>query len=506
MAKAQILIVEGDFIVAEGIRQSLETLGFAVSAIVPSGEKAIEKAKEHAPDLVLIDIVLKGEMDGIEAAQQIYERFDIPFVYLTANVDEKLLERAKITEPLEYIIKPFEDKELHHAIEIALYKHKVEFEFRESEKNFLNVIMKNADGMIVVNRNGIIFFVNPAAEDLLGRKTEELRGQLFGFPVVSGDTTEIEIISRDAEVRIVEMRVMEMTWDGEEAYIASLRDITHRKHAEEALRTAKEEAEAASRAKSNFLSSMSHELRTPLNAIIGFSQVLLDKHFGDLNESQGEYTRDILESGKHLLSLINDILDLSKVEAGKMELELSPVNIKALLENSLVMIKEKAHEHEIGLDIKIPEEMSELEIQADERRLKQVILNLLSNAAKFTPENGEIRVEANLIAEFGVRNSELKGKKKQSAFRIPHSAIQISVTDTGIGIAIEDQKKIFDDFYQAKGGIKDKTPGTGLGLTLAKSLVEMHGGKIWVESEGEGKGSRFSFVLPIRIDARPGAT
>jgi len=294
-------------------------------------------------------------------------------------------------------------KELHSAIEIALSKHKAEVAFQESEKNFLAVLMKNADGMIVVNRNGIIFFVNPASEDLLGRKAEELRGQLFGFPVVSGDTTEIEIISRDAEVRIVEMRVMKMTWDGEEAYIASLRDITHRKHEEEALRTAKKEAEAASRAKSNFLSSMSHELRTPLNAIIGFSQVLLDKHFGDLNENQEEYSRDILESGKHLLSLINDILDLSKVEAGKMELELSPVNIKALLENSLVMIKEKAHKHGIDLDIKIPEEMSELKIQANERRLKQVMFNLLSNATKFTPDGGKIRVEAKSIEEF--RNS-----------------------------------------------------------------------------------------------------
>ncbi len=145
---------------------------------------------------------------------------------------------------------------------------------------------------------------------------------------------------------------------------------------------------------------MSHELRTPLNAVIGFSEVLRDQYFGKLNEKQAEYIKDILDSGKHLLSLINDILDLSKVEAGKMELELSPVSIKDLLENSLVMIKEKAHKHGVSLDLKIPEEMSELDIQADERKLKQIMFNLLSNAAKFTPDGGEIRVEAKSIEEF----------------------------------------------------------------------------------------------------------
>jgi len=256
---------------------------------------------------------------------------------------------------------------------------------------------------------------------------------------------------------------------------------------------------AANKAKNDFMGSMSHELRTPLNAIIGFSQVLLDQHFGDLNEKQGEYARDIFDSGKHLHSLINDILDFSKMDAGRIGLELAPVNTKDLLDDSINMIRSKTKDHRIKLAAHISEELSNLEIQADERKLKQVMFNLLSNTVKFTPKGGEVSVEADLISEFGVRISELKEEEKQSAIQNRKSKIEICVADTGIGIAPEDQEKIFEPFCQLSETLVDKTPGTGMGLTLAKLLVEMHGGKIWVESEGEGKGSRFSFTLPVEI-------
>ncbi len=239
------------------------------------------------------------------------------------------------------------------------------------------------------------------------------------------------------------------------------------------LEEARQSAEVANQAKSEFLANMSHELRTPLNAIIGFSQVLQEQYFGDLNEKQKEYMTDILESGQHLLSLINDILDLSKIEAGKTELELSRVRIKDLLENSLIMIEEKALKHGIRLVIHTTD-LEGLEIMADERGVKQVMFNLLSNAAKFTPDGGAITVE-----------SRKDGKESI-----------ISVSDTGIGIAPQEQEKIFGEFYQASGSMKDKTPGTGLGLPITKRIVEMHGGKIWVESAGPGKGSRFTFTLP----------
>jgi PAS domain S-box-containing protein len=251
----------------------------------------------------------------------------------------------------------------------------------------------------------------------------------------------------------------------------------------EQLQEAVADAKASSQAKSDFLASMSHELRTPLNAIIGFSQVLHEQYFGSLNEKQSEYVADIVESGKHLLSLINDILDLSKIEAGKMELEVSPVKIVSLVQGSLVMIKEKAMAHGINLEVQTAEELQALEITGDERRLKQVMFNLLSNAIKFTPDGGTIRIEA------GRDDMELT----------------VSVSDSGIGMTPPELKKLFQAFYQASGGIKDKTPGTGLGLAITRSIVEKHGGRIRVESEGLNKGSIFTFTLPIRVQDPDGS-
>ena len=238
--------------------------------------------------------------------------------------------------------------------------------------------------------------------------------------------------------------------------------------------------ESVNKAKADFLASMSHELRTPLNAVIGFSQVLQDQDFGPLNEKQKEYVLDILESGKHLLNLINDILDLSKVEAGKMELQLSPVVVGDLLAGSLVMIKEKAMKHGITLKTDIPEELSHFEMLADERKFKQILFNLLSNASKFTPDGGAITLSARRMAE---------GEGE---------VIQVCVKDTGIGITPENQGKVFESFYQVSGSLASKTSGTGLGLPLARSFVKLHGGRMWVESEGEGKGSQFYFTLPVQ--------
>jgi signal transduction histidine kinase len=273
-------------------------------------------------------------------------------------------------------------------------------------------------------------------------------------------------------------------------------------------RLKKEAAETANRAKSEFLANMSHELRTPLNHIIGFSELILDKHFGDLNEDQERHINRINQSSEHLLNLINDILDLSKVEAGKLELALSDVNLKSLLENSLVIVKEKAIKHRIGLSVNtnsIPES-----VKADEQKLRQIIYNLLSNAMKFTPDGGEVCLRAHMVDRIkhpGQRRDDSE-QLQNSGDRVESNSnalagverkkcVEISVSDTGIGIKHEDQERIFNPFEQVDGSSSRKYQGTGLGLSLSKKFVELHGGSIWVESAGEGKGSTFRFLIPI---------
>ncbi len=232
------------------------------------------------------------------------------------------------------------------------------------------------------------------------------------------------------------------------------------------------ELEAASRHKSEFLANMSHELRTPLNAVIGFSQVLREKLFGELNEKQEEYVEDILTSGNHLLALIDDILDLSKVEAGQVELEVTPFSLTEALERGIVMVRERATES--GVQLTLDADGGVDIVTGDERRIRQVIFNLLSNAVKFTPADGSV----------DVCSTQVNGE------------VRVSVADTGPGIAAEDHERIFEEFQQTEVGVRQRE-GTGLGLALSKRLVELHGGRIWVESE-PGHGSTFVFTLPAR--------
>ena len=231
--------------------------------------------------------------------------------------------------------------------------------------------------------------------------------------------------------------------------------------------------EIANKHKSDFLANMSHELRTPLNAIIGFSEVLMERMFGEVNAKQADYLKDIHESGKHLLSLINDILDLSKIEAGRMDLEISSFDLPSALSNAMTLVRERAQRHGIALGLEVDKRLGEF--RADERKIKQVLVNLLSNAVKFTPEGGRVEVRA----------------------APANGGVQIAVTDTGVGVAPEDQEAIFEEFRQVGTDYARKREGTGLGLALTKRFVELHGGKIWVESE-PGQGSTFTFTLPER--------
>jgi PAS domain S-box-containing protein len=389
-----------------------------------------------------------------------------------------------------------------------------EHDLQSSEARYRRLFESAKDGILILDAGtGKIVDVNPFLVALLGYSHNELIGkhlwEIGSFKDVTGSKEAFLELLEKGYVRYDDLPLQ--TGDGRRIAVefvsniysvdstrviqCNIRDIRERKQSEEELRRShaeleqrvkertaelnlvKQAAETANQAKSEFLANMSHELRTPLGAIIGFSELLDEKLFGELNPKQEEYIKDILESGRHLLSLINDILDLAKIEAGKMELELSTFSIAVLLDNSLVMVKEKCMKHGIHLGEEITGPIKNVAILADERKMKQVMYNLLSNAAKFTPDGGTITVGASLAG---------KG-----------DALQISVSDTGIGIAKKNQSRVFEEFYQVTSDIKGKPSGTGLGLSLVKRMVEQHGGRAWVESEGDGRGSTFRFTIPI---------
>ncbi len=316
-------------------------------------------------------------------------------------------------------------------------------------------------------------------DPLWKRTSDELGVRTFlAVPLVSGRRVLGGFFVNRLEVRpFTDKQIALLQTFADQAVIAieNVRLFTELQEKNREVELKSHELEAASQHKSEFLANMSHELRTPLNAVIGFSEVLTERMFGELNEKQDEYVRDIYASGTHLLSLINDILDLSKIEAGRMELELADFHLPQAIENALVFVRERALRRGITLEQAIDPRLGE--IQGDERKIKQVLLNLLSNAIKFTPEGGKIEMRA-----------------------VPSDkVVEVSVSDTGVGIAPEDQEAIFEEFRQV-GTAAKKVEGTGLGLTLSRKFIELHGGRIWVMSR-VGAGSTFTFTIPMRIGA-----
>ncbi|MFC2079492.1 PAS domain S-box protein, partial [Candidatus Bipolaricaulota bacterium] len=365
----------------------------------------------------------------------------------------------------------------------------------ERIRQLSRVIEESPVSVVITNVEGAIEYVNPRFSEVTGYGLEEATGANPRILKSGHQPTEFYkelwetiIAGRNWRGEFCNMKKSgDLFWelasispirdenDVITHFVAIKEDITERKHAAWDLEQAKRDAESANQAKSDFLANMSHELRTPLNAVIGFSEVLADGTFGELNEKQTQYVGNILQSGRHLLSLINDILDLSKVEAGKMELDLSDVDASLLIFESLIFVQEKAHQHDIRLETSLSEDVRALTIQADERKLKQILFNLLSNATKFTPDGGSVMLSAELGA----------------------GELLVRVQDTGIGLKPEDLHRVFDEFEQIDSSYAKPQQGTGLGLALTKRLIELHGGRIWAESEGEGNGSTFTFTLPL---------
>lgn len=344
-----------------------------------------------------------------------------------------------------------------------------------TEANLRNMIRQNADGIVIVDSNGIVRFVNPAASSLFNREPEELVGELFGFPITIGQPTEIEIIRRDRKPITAEMHVAEIKWEGESANLVSIRDITERKQAEEALKEANEKLKEYNRLKDEFVSTASHELRTPLSIIMGAIRLILDEIPGEIVAEQRDILTTAMENVNRLTRIVDSLLTISKIESGRLDLHKTVVNICELIKDTVSNYKPLAQEKNISLDFEVPEEGIDICLDLD--RTKEVLINLISNSIKFTPEGGCIKVTC---------------KRRDEE-------VQLSVQDSGIGIAKEDMPKLFDKFIQfgRKAGPGEK--GTGLGLAIVKKLVDMHDGRIEVESELD-KGTAFTITLPLTTE------
>jgi PAS domain S-box-containing protein len=381
-----------------------------------------------------------------------------------------------------------------------------------------SLIESNIDALITTDPRGIITDVNRQMEGLTGCTRDELIGAPFknyftdseraqaGINRVlnEGKVTNYELTARARDGTLTVVSYNATTFHDRDRSLqgvfAAARDMTELKRFEHALRQKNAELEQASRMKSEFLANMSHELRTPLNAIMGFSEVLTDGLMGRITDQQRALIGKIFSSGEHLLSLINDILDLSKVEAGKMMLDLEPVQVSSVFVNSLSIIREKAAERHIHVGLEAAEGLGS--IQADGRKVKQIVYNLLSNALKFTSEGGEVTLRAGAVprAEVGRLSGRWTGRNFPLADNEFAEFLKISVTDSGIGISPEGLTHLFKPFSQIDSGLARKFEGTGLGLAMVKVLAELHGGAVAVES-AVGEGSCFTVWLPLRTPA-----
>ncbi len=517
------MMLEDDEFDAELTEQELRSGGIrCILKRVETGSDFISSLKEFNPDLVLSDNSLP-DFDGISALLLARRhRPGVPFIFLSGTLGEDLAIETLKKGATDYVLKsrpqrlvPAVARAL-REIEEHIERRKAEAALRESEEKFRSLFEEMRDVVFISTPEGRFLEINPAAVTLFGygSKKELLNAYIprdIYFNPNDRDNYRCELETKGyvkdyeacmkkkngEKINVVITSSVVRNEHGEiRFYRGIIRDVTERRLAQE-LRIAKEAAEEANKTKSDFLANMSHELRTPLNSILGFTEMLHDGLLGELDEKKKELLQHIHSSGKHLLSLINDILDLSRVEAGKMELELSTFSLHGALDDVLVLFSEKALKHNIRLAL---EKDADAQIEADLRKLKQILFNLISNAIKFTDNGGSIVIRSLKLqpsrAKSGRTNSYLPG------FR-PSGHIEISVEDNGIGIQKKDLPKLFTEFTQlhSPDSIKKRYQGTGLGLALTKRLVELHGGTIWAESE-LGRGSKFIFTLPIKQTGR----
>lgn len=457
-APIEILLVEDSPTQAAKLKYLMESHGY-LTRVANNGRKALQAIREHKPRLVLSDVVMP-EMGGYDLCRAIKtdpDLRDIPVILVTSLIDPKDIVSGLESGADNFVRKPYSKDYLLNRIKQVLLNQ----ELRQTEGG-------RFDQGIVVYIGGQKHFINAERQQILDLLI----------------STYEQAIAVNEELQLRENQIVELN-----AHLERRAEELEIINAEIARKNV--ELQRASGMKSEFVANMSHELRTPLNAIMGFSEMLKDGMLGALTERQKNSAAAIFDSGLHLLSLINDILDLSRIEAGKMELDLEKVAVDELLENSLSMLKVRASAH--GIELRLESDVHE-RIDVDRRKARQIAYNLLSNAVKFTPDGGAVTLQARVTEAVEAQGMLRVGDAPAMGSR---RYLELAVIDSGIGIASEDMGRLFRPFSQLDSGLSRKYEGTGLGLVLVKQLVELHGGALAVMSE-VGKGTTFKIWLPFR--------
>jgi PAS domain S-box-containing protein len=508
----EILVVEDEAIVAHDLQQRLTRMGYTVSGVASNGQQAVEQALETCPQLILMDINLGPGMNGIEAALAILQHRDLPVVYISANSDADTARRAARSGPFGYILKPFEDRELETAIQMALVKHEMELSLRESQRWFNATLSSIADGVVATRPDGCISFFNPSAEmitgwdqaNVLGKKVSEIlplqndgtHDQDTDFFSSFLETTSVPAACRTAVLKRhdglqipIEFRAAHIHDERgrTQGKVISFSDISTRRRAEENVQRAQQELNIAHthlqhqhQELQSFYHIVSHEVKTPLTSAREFASLVLEGAAGAVNDTQKEYLGLALESCDQMRTCINDMLDVTRLQTGKMSLELKAGPLGDLALRVLAGSRLEAERKRIHLTGAVKPDLGN--VLMDETRMAQVIGNLLNNALKFTPPGGEVSMVV------------------QSAPDHPDQ-VQIVVTDTGCGIPTQDLGRIFERLYQVSSEDSPRSMGLGLGLHICDELVRLHHGTVRVESVVD-KGSTFCVTLPVSAPMR----
>jgi signal transduction histidine kinase len=464
MSEFDILLVEDSPTQAERLRHVMERHGYQ-PRVVQNGKAALQVLQGHHPRLVLSDVVMP-EMDGFSLCRAIRatpQLRTLPVILVTSLADPNDIVQGLEAGADSMVRKPYADAYLLKRIEHVLQNQALRNDVQHDRRHGIALLQGGRQHLIHADPQKMLDLLISTYEQAVA-VNEELR-------------------TREQQIRELNDRLARRAAELE----ASNREIASKN----------QQLQQASNVKSEFVANVSHELRTPLNGIIGFSEMLKNGMMGPLAEKQAKYVAVIHDSGKQLLGLINDILDLSRIEAGKLELELAPAEPAALLDECLTLLASRAGEHRIRLEVDVPAMEPAM---VDPRKTRQIVFNLLSNAVKFTPDGGAVVLRAR-----HVDHVQAEGMQQVGAAAPPHAAdwLEIGVTDSGIGIAAEDLARLFQPFVQLESGKSRKYEGSGLGLALVKQLVDLHGGTLAVDS-APGQGSTFKVWLPYRMQPHAG--